>query len=122
MEDIIEYIERIKQITTDIYSDIFKMTGEDILKYGGCLEFIEIMQNMFINSKIYVRYDQSHCAILIDDLLYDVSGVIKDRENYHEASSKEINYIENEFGKYFKCLKISENVIYYLNNNYKEYN
>ena len=71
-----------------MYSDIFNTSGEEMLKNGGCYEFVKIMQNKFVGSKMYLRFDSNHCAVLIDDILYDVEGVVKNKEDYHEANQK----------------------------------
>lgn len=52
---------------------------------------------------------------IIDDILYDVDGIVKNIEEYHEANQKEIKYMEENSGKDYKALNISENFLNYIN-------
>ena len=115
MDSVIDYINQVKKTVDDMYSDIFNTSGEEMLKNGGCYEFVKIMQNKFVGSKMYLRFDSNHCAVLIDDILYDVEGVVKNKEDYHEANQKEIDYMEVNAGRDYKVLHISENFLNYKN-------
>lgn len=112
MDSVVDYINQAKKQLM-ICIQIFLILVE---KKCWCYEFVKIMQNKFVGSKMYLRFDSNHCAVLIDDILYDVEGVVKNKEDYHEANQKEIDYMEVNAGRDYKVLHISENFLNSKNN------
>lgn len=108
-------IESINYFVNKRYGKLLRMSSEDILLSGGCYEFVKILRNYYPLLEVYISNDHSHCGAMIDGKLYDATGIISDSENFHKASSKEIEYIENYFGERFDLFLIADSVIDDLN-------
>ncbi|MBO5397798.1 MAG: hypothetical protein J6A36_02540 [Clostridia bacterium] len=109
-EIVLEHIESLKRLIDIKYGKYLNISAEELLLNGGCFEFAKIMNKIFPQGKICLRNDNKHCAIEIDENLYDVLGRIDDRDYYRQASQSELEWMQDKFGKDYKYLNIADNV------------
>ena len=101
MEEILEIIK----IINDTYEICFKEynpahlydRAKDNFTNGYCYEYSLILSR-FYNGIIVMKNDKMHSAILIDGVIYDVNGVVKDVNNYHIATGCDFEYIYKYYG------------------------
>ena len=65
---------------------------------GYCYEFYLILNHYFNNGKLVMTKDNMHCAIMIDDVIYDSSGIRYDNYNFREEKACDLEMIYKYFG------------------------
>lgn len=73
--------------------------------YGGCYELYKIVNHYFKESQCVINKNTKHCAILYNGEIFDITGKVKDKEQYRLAEKTDIDYMENFFGIDIKELK-----------------
>ena len=71
-----------------------------------CLEYFLILKEFYPNGKIVIEKNKDHCAILINDVVYDVSG-IKDNNLFYIALENDENYVYSFYKKFNLDMKMS---------------
>lgn len=111
MDNILETIEIINQLTTDLYFDITKVEGKEYYLNGGCYELSCILKQIYPESNMYIRYDKSHIVTEINGHLYDANGYVTDINNYSVANNFDIQYIQEYSNNFFKHIEIAKNIL-----------
>ena len=75
------------------------------------------MKRKYSDGIIYVKYDMTHCAIMINNMLYDANGIVDDQDNYHQASIEEIETYKRLCNPQYRCLNIKKDINEFLRNN-----
>lgn len=65
---------------------------------GYCYEFYMLLKHYFYDGKLVMTKDNTHCAILIDNVIYDTSGIRLDTYNFREEKSCDLEMIYKYFG------------------------
>lgn len=93
-------IEMIKESMQEIIeennlTEFFGFSMEDLFRVYSS-DFCEILLYYFPESTIMMKNNYLECAVLIDDLIYDSSGVANKLE-YTKASLEDIRFISRSF-------------------------
>lgn len=95
----------------------------DIYSYGGCYKFVVLLQYVFGRGVPYMNAEGNHCAVCIDEILYDIDGLIADTQGWHAfneadyAKAQGWSFSKNYMLKIMECPHC-ENPITYPNTNY----
>ncbi len=102
--DIIETINKINETYEYVYDTYGFAYGKpdpnETFMSGFCYEYFNILHRFFPSAKLMMQNDKMHCAALIDDDIYDVTGLRCDKLNFHEATGADIEYIYKRFGMF----------------------
>ena len=105
------FISFLNDLATDLFYDITNAYGEQLFQRGACYEFAKIIKHYIPEATIYMSKDHYHCAVKIDDTLYDSKGVITNPQDFYEADEEDYDHMENTFGLELKYLNIAETII-----------
>ena len=72
---------------------------------GYCYEYSLILQRFYYGGVIVMQNDKMHSAIMIDGLIYDVTGVRSDTSNFHIATGTDFEYIYKYYGFFGSAFK-----------------
>lgn len=102
MESPLDIIERIKNSMEDIIidNDLRYLAGDitDVfLVYSA--DFCGILLGFFPSATIMMNSNYRSCAILINGVIYDSSGIRNDVNNFHVADNQEIGFIQKSFNQ-----------------------
>lgn len=94
-------IENIIKIINESYNEIDHkeklsytyIDAELTFKNGYCYEYYLLLKRFYPTAKLMMQNDKMHCAALIDGVIYDVSGVVFNQEDFHEATGCDLEYI-----------------------------
>lgn len=75
---------------------------------GGCYELFKVVNHYFKDTKCVINKDLTHCAIFYNNEIYDITGKIKNKQDYRFIDKEDICYLENILN--IKELK-NENII-----------
>lgn len=64
--------------------------------HGGCYAFAKALEYLF-GGVIHVNCEECHCITKIGDKFYDITGVVKNTENYHPFRKKEEKVVANSY-------------------------
>lgn len=100
LNDTIKMIEMIKESMQEIIeennlTEFFGFSMEDLFRVYSS-DFCEILLYYFPESTIMMKNNYLECGILINDLVYDSSGVANKLE-YTKASLEDIRFISRSF-------------------------
>lgn len=117
MNDDMEYF--VKTFIPDVFADLYNVDStmsSYYFNHGGCYELAKIVKHCCPDSKIVIRDDNCHCAILFNDTLYDVNGIVNNKDKYGNATDEDIEYMKDRFGNDTKIcgISVSNYIINYL--------
>lgn len=81
---------------------------ENILKYartlhseyefthGGCYALAKALSIIF-NGQILINREYEHCIVEINNICYDINGIVKNTNGYHPFRPKEEKRIQKEY-------------------------
>ena len=72
---------------------------------GYCYEYSLILQRFYYNGIIVMQNNKMHSAIMIDGVIYDVTGVRRDTSNFHVATGSDFEYIYKYYGFFGNAFK-----------------
>lgn len=96
---VIDFITFLVDLSTDVYGE--KLDGHDakyFYLHGGCYYFACLLKYYYKDEIIMINKEYNHCAIKINNQIYDASGLVEDITNYNEATKQDIEYIKDNFG------------------------
>ena len=70
--------------------------GKYVLTHGGCFWFANKIHEHIPSSYIVLNRGMQHCAVMIDNSVYDATGSIC-KQNFVLASAKDIEYMQKNF-------------------------
>ena len=70
-----------------------------------CLEYFFILKELYPKGKMVIEKNKDHCAILIDGVVYDVSG-INDKNLFYIADLNDMNYVYSFYKKFDLDVKL----------------
>lgn len=73
-------------------------TAELTFNNGYCFEFHNMLKRFYPNATLMMKNDKMCCATLINGEIYDVNGLREDKENFHEATGVDMEYIFKYYG------------------------
>ncbi len=79
----------------EINNILRKLFYEDavfLFKDSYCLDYYEILKSVYPNAIMVIEKEKYHCAALIDDEVYDVTG-IRNRNEFYVASSLDEDFV-----------------------------
>lgn len=102
--DIIETINIINETYESLY-DEFKnsymySSAELTFTNGFCYDFFCLLKRFFPTAKLMMKNDKMHCAALIDDEVYDATGLRDDPEDFHVATGCDMEYIYKYYASF----------------------
>lgn len=109
--DMVYFIEFVADLVSEF--DIFYEQAVDSKYYfnhGGCYELYKVAKHYFPTVECAMKKDYTHCAILYNNEIFDISGKIENIEEYRLATKDDIDYMEDRFGLHIKEIE-SENII-----------
>ena len=100
MNDPVKLIEAIKESMQEIIeennlTEFFGFSMENLFKVYSS-DFCEILLYYFPEATLMMKNNYLECAVLIDDLVYDSSGVANKLE-YTKATAEDIRFISRSF-------------------------
>ncbi len=99
--DIIETINIINENYERAYNEYgcYYLNNSAIITFGGgyCYEYFTLLKRFYPQAELMIKNDKMHCATLIDGYIYDVSGLVKDPNNYHVADGCDVEYIYKRY-------------------------
>lgn len=102
--DIIETINVINETYEYVYDTYGFAYGtpdsNETFMNGFCYEYFNILHRFFSSAKLMIQNDSMHCAALIDDDIYDVTGLRYDKSNFREATGADTEYIYKTYGMF----------------------
>ena len=96
-------LEKIILINDKLYN-YFNCNIYDVFLNNYCLEYYNILKKLFPDSKMVLEKNNDHCAILIDDVVYDVTG-IRDKNDFIIADASDIMFVNEFYNKFNINLK-----------------
>ena len=109
-----EFIDFIINLTNE---EIGNYLDGDVKHYflnGGCYEFAKILNNYAKESKLVINKDSNHCGILHLGNIYDATGKVDKKEEFHVATDEDKEYMEFRFGILEKQKVKGKNISDYL--------
>ena len=106
---------KIWNINLDL-ENYFKCNIYDMFFNDYCLEYFLILKELYPNGKMVIERNKDHCAILINDVVYDVLGV-EDNNLFYIALEDDENYVYSFYKKFDLNEKLG--LQKYLNHNSK---
>ncbi len=107
--DIIETINIINETYEKLYDEYelsyMNRSAKLTFTNGFCYDFFCLLKRFFPAAKLMMQNDKMHCAALIDECLYDATGLRYDLYNFHEATGCDIEYIYKYYGTFSIWLK-----------------
>ena len=103
MDEMLEFINFINDLVNDefgFYLDY--VDSRYYFEHGGCLEFAQVLQNFFPNGQIKIRKDLDHFAFSYNDILYDTTGIVTEKEDYFNISKEDIETYKEQYGRGIK--------------------
>ena len=82
-----------------ILSNYFKEDVYNLFLDGYCLEYYNILKMLYPSGKMVLEKDHDHCAILIDNNIYDVSG-FRSKDDFVLASKTDENFVNSFYNKF----------------------
>lgn len=70
--------------------------GKYVLTHGGCFWFAKKVHEYIPSSDIVFNRCMQHCAVMIDNSVYDATGCIS-KQYFKSASAKDIEYMQKHF-------------------------
>lgn len=64
--------------------------------HGGCYAFAKALSQIFCGD-ILVNREQEHCITKINNVCYDIQGVVRNTTGYHPFRPKEESRIQKEY-------------------------
>jgi hypothetical protein len=64
--------------------------------HGGCYAFAKAMSEIF-NGEVLINRELEHCIVRINEICYDITGVVKNTTGYHPFRPKEEIKIKKEY-------------------------
>ena len=89
---------KIKKINLSLET-YFKCNIYDMFLNEYCLEYFLILKEFYPKGKMVIEKNKDHLAILIDDVVYDVSG-IRDNNLFYTALESDENYVYSFYKKF----------------------
>ncbi|HIU40464.1 MAG TPA: hypothetical protein IAB68_04110 [Candidatus Aphodocola excrementigallinarum] len=121
--DIIDVINIINETYENIYkefnSSFMYSSAQITFTNGYCYDFFCMLKRFYPNASLMMKNDKMHCAALIDDNLYDATGIRDDLFDFHLATGTDMEYIYKYYGFFkgrFKTLLTNEVVKNVLSN------
>lgn len=71
----------------------------DLFLNNYCLEYYNILKKIYPNSYMVLEKNKEHIAILIDDAIYDVTG-LRENNDFILADSYNINFVNSFYKKF----------------------
>lgn len=97
MNPVCTFIEFIKELTNDEYSECIEYLPSDIyFKNGGCYELVKTLKHFLSDGEVWIRNDGQYCALYYKGILYDIDGIIEDNTLYHKATKIDMDCLEDE--------------------------
>ncbi len=107
--DIIETINIINETYEGLYdeykNDYMYSSAELTFTNGFCFEFYNLLKRFFPTAELMMSNDRYHCAALINEEIYDATGLRDDSENFHVATGCDMEYIYKYYGFFSMGLK-----------------
>lgn len=82
-----------------ILINYFNCNIYDMFLNDYCLEYYNILKKMYPNSYMVLEKNKEHCAILINEVIYDVTG-IRENVDFVLADSYDISFVNNFYKKF----------------------
>lgn len=109
--NILTTIDNVNSLVDSNFKDTLKCEAKTLFSTGGSYEFIKIMQHIYNEGTIYIKRDFTHCAIKIEDDLYDCEGKLINSNDYVEANDAHIYILDKYLNPYYKLFNISNTII-----------
>lgn len=63
---------------------------------GGCYWFATVVADLVPNSYLMINRTQEHCAVVVEQKLYDITGPIS-KQGYQYADEKDVCYMKKHY-------------------------
>ena len=83
---------------------------------GGCYWFASLVAANVPNSYLMINYRLEHCAVMVEQKLYDITGPIS-KEGYTYADERQIKYMKKNYRIDIDLTALEQ----YIRNRVKEY-
>jgi len=90
-----------------IYEYFEDRNVEDLFLHGGCYWFASYLHERLKHSFLMFNKEKEHCAIEIQNKLYDITGCIKST-NYVLASNRQLKYMAKNYTPNFDQYKLEK--------------
>lgn len=92
--DVVLSIININRILQNCFND------DVILMFlnGYCLDYYDILKTLYPDAKMVIEKNNYHCAALINNEVYDVSG-IRCKDDFFIASKNDEDFVYSFYGK-----------------------
>lgn len=111
MEAMLELIELINSLATELFYDKTYIDGKELFQRGCCYELFLIINKIIPEAELLICKNKNHVAIKYEDTLYDSKGIIQNQNDYKTPTRYDYYFIEENFGLSYKHLHIKENII-----------
>ena len=81
-----------------ILSEYFNEDANVLFKDGYCLDYYEILKSLYTDAIMVIEKDKYHCAALINDEVYDVTG-IRNKDEFYVASSIDEDFVYSFYNR-----------------------
>lgn len=100
----------------NILTNYFKEDVINLFLDGYCLEYYLILKYLYDDAQLVIEKNKNHCACLINNCIYDVSG-IRESNDFFIASKRDEDFV---FDFYKKFSYVDKNNIYKIIKIYKQ--
>ena len=104
--DVLDIIKIINEAYIETYDELkpVLLDKDPVITFnnGYCYEFYMLLKHYYYDGRLVMTKDNTHCAILIDNVIYDASGIRYDKYNFREEKSCDLEMIYKYFG-FFTC-------------------
>ncbi len=99
----------------EFLSDYFNCDIYNMFLNGYCLEYYKILESIYPDCKMVLQKNNDHCACLINDEVYDVSGLC-DRDSFVIACKEDVDFIYSFYKKFDDGVKkdIKQGILGYI--------
>ncbi len=91
------YLEII--VINEVLNEYFNDNIYDLFLNGYCLEYFNILKSLHKEAKLVLEKNNEHCAALINNKIYDVSG-IRSKDDFEQVNTNKEEFV-NSFYKRF---------------------
>lgn len=82
-----------------VLTSYFEEDIQNLFLNGYCLEYYELLKNIYPNAVMVIEKDKEHCAALIEGNVYDVSG-IRNKDDFYVANQSDEDFVYSFYKRF----------------------